>query len=100
MSAARMAASMSVVKRRLAPRTLRTISSSPGSYTGRLDEFHAAMRLASVSTTVNSMSLHFKAITALVGPPTYPAPMQHTCVTAFSVVCAMYTIEWEAGCRP
>lgn len=43
---------------------------------GRLSEFHCRMRSLLRSTTVILMSGHLSAITAHVGPPTYPAPMQ------------------------
>ena len=35
----------------------------------------------SISTTVTTISGHFRAITAIVGPPTYPAPIQHIFLT-------------------
>src|SRR6478672_13849038 len=38
--------------------------------------FHAAILFSFKSTTVTWISGHFCAITAIVGPPTYPAPMQ------------------------
>jgi hypothetical protein len=43
---------------------------------GRLSLCQALMRFSSISTTVTSQSGHFAAIMAIVGPPTYPAPMQ------------------------
>jgi hypothetical protein len=43
---------------------------------GSRSEFQAAMRAASMSTTVTWMSGALSAITAIVGPPTKPAPMQ------------------------
>ena len=43
---------------------------------GRLDEFHAAMRLSLRSQTVTLTSGHLRAMTDMVGPPTYPAPRQ------------------------
>ena len=69
--------SMSVEKNRFFPRTFFTISASPGSYTGRLSEFHAAILSAFMSTTHTLRRGFFSAITAIVGPPMYPAPM-HT----------------------
>uniref|UniRef100_A0A2M4CAU7 Putative secreted protein n=1 Tax=Anopheles marajoara TaxID=58244 RepID=A0A2M4CAU7_9DIPT len=44
---------------------------------GSLSEFHWAIRSVLRSTTVILMSGHLSAITLHVGPPTYPAPMQH-----------------------
>uniref|UniRef100_A0A2M4B5N3 Putative secreted protein n=1 Tax=Anopheles triannulatus TaxID=58253 RepID=A0A2M4B5N3_9DIPT len=44
---------------------------------GNLSEFHWAIRSVLRSTTVILMSGHLSAITLHVGPPTYPAPMQH-----------------------
>jgi hypothetical protein len=38
--------------------------------------FQAAMRDIDMSTTATSMDGHLSAMTAIVGPPTYPAPMQ------------------------
>lgn len=47
------------------------------SYMGSLSEFHCDMRSTLRSTTVTRMFGHFNAMTLHVGPPTYPAPMQH-----------------------
>jgi hypothetical protein len=35
------------------------------------------MRGTEMSTTQTSIAGHFSAMTAMVGPPTYPAPRQH-----------------------
>src|SRR4051812_45812744 len=43
---------------------------------GNSSEFHALIRFSSRSATVTWMSGAFWAITAIVGPPTYPAPTQ------------------------
>lgn len=51
---------------------------------GRLSEFHWSMRSVLRSTTVTVISGHFKAMTAHVGPPTQPAPMQQMCVMFLS----------------
>ena len=40
-------------------------------------EFHWSILFCEISTTVTLMWGHFDAIIAIVGPPTYPAPMQH-----------------------
>src|SRR5271157_101314 len=53
---------------------------------GRLSLSHAAMRGALMSTTVTLISGHCDAITAIVGPPTYPAPMQAMCFLNFRFV--------------
>jgi hypothetical protein len=50
-------------------RALRMTSYNPGSCTGRCLEFHCAIRLAFMSTTVTRMRGFCKAITAAVGPP-------------------------------
>ena len=55
------------------------ISSSPGSKTGSFFKFllfHNRIFSSSTSTTLIFISGHFSAITDIVGPPTYPAPMQ------------------------
>src|SRR6218665_1285064 len=74
-----MALSTSVEKNKFFPRTLPTISFNPGSYIGILVtslSFQAAIRASFKSTTVTLISGHFCAMTAIVGPPTYPAPIQ------------------------
>src|SRR5690606_24310750 len=79
MSAPAMAASTSVEKNRLRPRASATTSASPGSYTGsweRSASFQAAIRFSFMSTILTVIWGHFWAITDIVGPPTYPAPMQ------------------------
>src|SRR5687767_4608012 len=43
---------------------------------GSVSEFHAAIRAAFISTTRTSIPGAFSAIIAIVGPPTYPAPIQ------------------------
>ena len=78
-SASSMALSTSVEKNKFFPRTLPTISFNPGSYIGILLtslSFQAAILASFKSTTVTLISGHFWAITAMVGPPTYPAPIQ------------------------
>jgi hypothetical protein len=78
-SARQLASSTAVVKCRLRPRARATTPSRPGSYTGSLlrsGSFQAAMRSALRSTTVTCTPGQRSAITAMVGPPTYPAPMQ------------------------
>ena len=57
-------------KCKLRPRTCRTISCKPGSKTGRLSLFHAAMRSVFRSNTVTCTSGQRAAMTAMVGPPT------------------------------
>ena len=57
-------------KCKLRPRTCRTISGKPGSKTGRLSLFQAAMRAALRSSTVTCTSGQRAAMTAMVGPPT------------------------------
>ena len=48
---------------------------------GRLDEFQASILSWLISTTFIWMWGHLEAITAQLGPPTYPAPMQHMLLT-------------------
>mmetsp|Transcript_32103 Transcript_32103/g.66396 ORF Transcript_32103/g.66396 Transcript_32103/m.66396 type:complete len:83 (+) Transcript_32103:1428-1676(+) len=43
---------------------------------GRLGEFHASICFCERSTTQTRILGHLAAITAMVGPPTYPAPIQ------------------------
>src|SRR4051812_30081780 len=43
---------------------------------GSVSEFQAAIRAAFISTTCTSIFGAFSAIIAMVGPPTYPAPIQ------------------------
>jgi len=69
-SAPAIAVSMSVEKRRFLPRARRTTSSRPGSKTGRLSVFQAAIRSALASTTVTWIWGQRSAMTAMVGPPT------------------------------
>ena len=79
MSASAIAASTSVEKLRLRPRARPTTASRPGSYTGnrlRSGSFQASIRAWLRSTTVTCTCGQRSAITAMVGPPTYPAPMQ------------------------
>jgi len=45
---------------------------------GSFSEFQAAICLGLMSTTVTLMVGHLRASTAMMGPPTYPAPKQHT----------------------
>ena len=45
----------------------------------KLSLFQASIRSWFISTTLTLICGHFKAITAIVGPPTYPAPMQQIC---------------------
>ena len=52
--------------------------------TGKLSEFQAWILSSDLSTTVTLMSGHLFAITAHVGPPTYPAPTQQIFVWPFS----------------
>ncbi len=50
-----------------------------GSKIGNFDKsfsFHAFIHSLLISTTWKIKSGHFAAITVIVGPPTYPAPMQ------------------------
>jgi hypothetical protein len=50
--------------------------------------------------TLTLMRGQFAAITAMVGPPTYPAPMQHIfrSYSDFCVVCAVCVV-WEGVCE-
>ena len=57
------------------------IAHLPTSYIGNLSEFQASILGLLRSTTVTQISGHFSAITAHVGPPTYPAPMQQILLT-------------------
>lgn len=57
------------------------------SYMGSLLEFHCSIRSVFLSTTVTRILGHFKAITLHVGPPTYPAPMQHIFVITIILIC-------------
>ena len=43
--------------------------------------FHAAILSELTSTTLKIISLHLSAKTDIVGPPTYPAPIQQTFLT-------------------
>ena len=91
-----MAASMSVEKNKFIPRDFFTTSSNPGSYIGRLSLSHAAMRPGLMSTTVTLISGHFAAITAMVGPPTYPAPMQVICLlnAFFAITLSPFAVNY------
>src|SRR5690606_28729073 len=79
MSASSIAFSTSVEKNKFLPRASETTKSKPGSYTGSLlksASFHASIRALFRSTTVTSTFGFFCAMTDIVGPPTYPAPIQ------------------------
>ena len=73
--------STSDVKNKFLLLALPTISDKPGSYIGNFDKsllFHKAILFLFVSTTLTVKFGHLSAKTVIVGPPTYPAPMQHT----------------------
>ena len=79
MSASAIASSTAVEKLRLRPLARLTTASRPGSYTGsrlRSGSFQASIRAWLRSTTVTCNCGQRSAITAIVGPPTYPAPIQ------------------------
>ena len=67
--------STSVEKNRFFPLQDFTNSSRPGSYIGKLLVFQAAIFSGITSTTVTLYCGHLCAIIAMVGPPTYPAPI-------------------------
>ena len=70
---------ISVVKNRFLSLFFLTNSTKPGSNTGSLFKsqlFHASIFSLSRSRRVTFISGQLFAITAIVGPPTYPAPIQ------------------------
>ena len=89
-SALLMAFSKSVEKIIFFPLTTLIISDNPGSKTGSFPKsslFHALILFWLISTTSNSISGQFLANTAMVGPPTYPAPIQQIFFTEYKLNC-------------
>ena len=79
MSASLIDFSISVEKNRFLFLHLSTTSFNPGSKIGKLlksSSFHEEIFLSSISITVTIIFGHLSAMTDMVGPPTYPAPMQ------------------------
>src|SRR5579871_2737105 len=85
-------------------------SHRPGSKIGRLDEFHASIRAALLSTTVTLICGFLSAMTAHVGAPIYQSNVtvvntNITCSdagnTSYSMVCHHVSIrKWvENRCR-
>ncbi len=71
------AVATSVVKNKFTPLCSKTYSERFGSKMGNLSDFQASILLLSISATMILTLGQCLAITAIVGPPTYPAPIQH-----------------------
>ena len=79
MSAFAMLSSILFEKKRFLPLHFFTIAPKPGSNTGNFDRsllFQESIFSTFISTTSILNLGQFAAITDMVGPPTYPAPMQ------------------------
>jgi hypothetical protein len=72
------------------------VTGVPGrkSYMGKLSEFQRSICLGLMSTTVTLTCGHLKAMTAMVGPPTYPAPKQQIFTLNSLILYDLCIIAW------
>ena len=79
---------ISVLKNKFLPLHSLIKSFNPGSYTGNFVKsllFQDFILSLFKSTTITFKCLHLWAITAIVGPPTYPAPIQQIVFTLLGI---------------
>mmetsp|Transcript_8818 Transcript_8818/g.16123 ORF Transcript_8818/g.16123 Transcript_8818/m.16123 type:complete len:110 (+) Transcript_8818:1395-1724(+) len=64
---------------------------------GRVEEFQASICFWLRSTTQTRTLGQFAAMTAMVGPPTYPAPMQQIVISNPSLMLVISWLFWKEG---